>query len=255
MSKIKTTLASFFKEYVLLLRTCPPLLTSLLFISIIGMNLLANKSISTGLDWLALDCGILLSWLCFMTMDITTKRYDLKAANMMAVTALIVNLFVALIFFFVSLIPGEWSQSYVEGSEAILNKAFDETFKGTWYIILGSSVAFIVSAIVNNVLNWSLGKLFRKNPNGFVAFASRTYVSTMVGQFVDNLVFALLVSKIFFGWSYLQCVTCAATGAVCELLFEIAFSPLGYRYCRYLEKHKIGQEWLEYQQMKKAGIQ
>lgn len=254
MSKIGNTIASFFREYAFLLRQMHPLAMAMLFISIIGMNLLANKSISTGVDWLALDCGIILSWLCFMSMDIITKRYGLKAANMMAVTALLANLALALIFFFVSIIPGEWSQSYVPGSESTINHALNETFKGTWYIILGSSVAFIVSAIVNNILNWSIGKLFHRNPNGFLAFATRTYVSTAIGQFVDNLVFAFIVSKVFFGWSAVQCVTCASTGAVVELLFEVVFSPLGYRYCLYLEKHQVGAEWIEYQKEKKADM-
>ena len=30
----------------------------------------------------------------------------------------------------------------------------------------------------------------------------------------------------------LQCFTCAVTGAIAELLFEIVFSPLGYRISR-----------------------
>ena len=50
----------------------------------------------------------------------------------------------------------------------------------------------------------------------------------MIGQFVDNLVFAFMVSFVFFAWTPLQCVTCALTGAIVELLFEIIFSPLGY---------------------------
>ena len=63
MSKLKKVISSFFKEYALLMRSCHPFVIAMLFISVIGMNLLANKSINTGLDWLALDCGIILSWL------------------------------------------------------------------------------------------------------------------------------------------------------------------------------------------------
>ena len=255
MSKLKRVVASFFQEYTLLMRCIHPLAMAMLFISVIGMNLLANKSINTGLDWLALDCGFILSWMCFLAMDIITKRYGLKAANIMAVTALLANLVLAFIFFLASIIPGEWSQSYVPGSEEVINNAFNETFKGTWFIILGSSVAFIVSAVVNNVLNWSIGRLFSRNPDGFVAFAARTYISTMIGQFADNLIFAFIVSKFFFGWSWVQCVTCAATGAVAELLFEVVFSPIGYRYCRYLTKHKVGEEYIEYQLEKKGDVQ
>ncbi len=255
MSKIKKGLAAFFGEYALLMRQIHPLVLAMLFIAIIGMNLLANKSINTGLDWLALDCGIILSWMCFLAMDIITKRYGLKAANMLAVTALIANLFLALIFMAASFIPGDWGESFsVAGSEATVNNALNATFRGTWYVILGSSVAFIVSAIVNNVLNWSLGKLFKKNPDGFLAFACRTNVSTMIGQFVDNLLFAFIVSRNFFGWSTVQCITCATTGAIAELLFEVVFSPLGYRYCRYLEKYQVGQAWIEHLEEKKVGM-
>ena len=50
-----------------LVQTVPPLLVSLMILSVVGMNLLANKSIDTGVDWLALDCGILFSWLTFLS--------------------------------------------------------------------------------------------------------------------------------------------------------------------------------------------
>lgn len=220
-----------FSEFREMLKTVPPLLLTLTVLSIVGMNLLANKSIDTGLDWLALDCGIILSWLTFLTMDILTHCYGPRAATLFSVFALALNLFMAGIFFLASRIPGVWGESFVEGSEAVINAALDGTFAGTWYIILGSSVAFLVSAFVNNFLNYGIGKLLKKR-EGFWRFALRSYVSTFVGQFVDNLVFALLVSRIFFGWTMLQCLTCALTGAVCELLFEVVFSPLGYRISR-----------------------
>ena len=98
-------------------------------------------------------------------------------------------------------------------------------------LILGSSVAFIASALLNNRLNEAIGKLLR-NGTGFGVFALRSYASTFLGQFADNLIFALLVSRTFFGWTLVQCLTCALTGAVAELLFEVLFSPLGYRLSR-----------------------
>ena len=214
-------------EFRDLMRSVPPLVVSLLFLSIVGMNLLANKSINTGVDWLALDCGILFSWLTFLCMDILTQGYGPRAATMMSVAALGMNLLMALIFFIASRIPGVWSESFVEGSEAILNTALNNTFGGTWFVILGSSIAFLTAALVNNFLNYGVGRLL-KGKRGFGSFAVRAYVSTFIAQFVDNLVFALLVSKIFFGWTFVQCFTCALTGAVLELLFEVFFSPLGY---------------------------
>ena len=220
-------------EFRDLMRSVPPLVVSLLFLSIVGMNLLANKSINTGVDWLALDCGILFSWLTFLCMDILTQGYGPRAATMMSVAALGMNLLMAFIFFIASRIPGVWGESFVEGSEEILNTALNNTFGGTWFIILGSSIAFLVSAVINNFLNDGIGRCIGKDC-GFGGFAVRAYVSTFIAQFADNLVFALLVSKVFFGWSLLQCFTCALTGALLELLFEVFFSPVGYRLSRSL---------------------
>ena len=221
---MKKTILSFRN----LLRSVPPLIVSLLILSVVGMNLLANKSINTGVDWLALDCGILFSWLTFLCMDVLTHCYGPKAATALSFTALALDLFMALIFFLASRIPGVWGESFVEGSEDAINSALDGTFGGTWFIILGSSAAFLASAVLNNFLNFGIGRLLKRK-QGFGVFAARSYVSTFLAQFADNLIFALLVSKLFFGWTVLQCLTCAGTGAVMELLFEIFFSPVGYR--------------------------
>ena len=102
-------------------------------------------------------------------------------------------------------------------------------------------------------MNWAIGGLFRRHPDGKLAFATRTYVSTFIGQFVDNLIFSLIVFTLFapifwdgFHWTLLQCVTCALTGAVAELLMEILFSPLGYRIASRWRKERVGQAYLDF---------
>ncbi len=230
---MKKTVSSFRR----LVSSVPPVIASLLILSVVGMNLLASKSINTGVYWLALDCGILFSWLTFMSMDILTHCFGPKAATAMSFAALAMNLLMAGLFFLASLIPGVWGESFVEGSEGIINHALDRTFGGTWYIILGSSTAFAVSAVLNNFMNAGIGKLM-KEKKGFGTFAARSYISTVIAQFVDNLTFALIVSRNFFGWSLVQCFTCALTGAVLELLFEVFFSPLGYRMAQKLMRER-----------------
>lgn len=214
-------------EFFRLIDTLPPLVFSLMVLSVVAMNLLANKSIDTGLTWLALDCGILFSWLCFLAMDIMTHCYGPKAATAGSLAAMGINLLMCSGFFVASRIGGVWGESFVTGSEQIINTALDNTFGGTWFVLLGSSVAFAVSAVCNNFLNWAIGQ--KRTDNSFGTFALRSYVSTFIGQFVDNITFALLVSRTFFGWTMVQCITCAITGAVMELIFEVFFSPIGYR--------------------------
>ena len=219
-----------FAEVCRVLDHVPPLVFTCFVLSVVGMNLLANKSIDTGLTWLALDCGILFSGVAFLSMDVLTHCFGPRAATITSLAAMCLNLMMALFFFVASAIPGAWGESVVDvGGEAI-NQALNNTFGGTWFVIAGSSVAFVVSSVANYVLNWAIGQ--RVGEGGFGTFALRSYVSTGIAQFVDNITFALLVSRTFFGWTTLQCVTCALTGAALELLLEVFFSPVGYRISR-----------------------
>ena len=226
----------------LLLRAIPATVVTLFVVSVICMNLLANKTLLQ-LDWIALDGGILISWLSFMCMDIITKHFGPKASNSITLLAVMINLLTCLIFFVASIIP----------SNAGDYSVFDEIFGGTWFILLSSTVAFIASSIINNTLNWTIGKAFRKNPDGKLAYAARTYVSTFIGQFLDNFIFSIIVfvflAPIFwngFCWTPLQCAMCALTGAVAELIMEILFSPIGYRITKKWQREAVGREYLDF---------
>ena len=232
MEKIKQAFAEFRKT----LSTVPPLLLSVFILAVFAMNLLANKSINIGVDWLALDCGIVVSWIAFLCMDVLTKRFGPKFATQLSWLAIFVNLVACLIFFAASKIDGTWGQFFELGEQNVVNEALDNTIGGTWYVILGSAWAFFMSATVNNFTNFLVGKAFKKNPDGFGAYACRTYVSTAIAQFIDNYFFASFVSRVFFGWSFVQCLTCAATGMLVELLCEVVFSPLGYLFLRRTKK-------------------
>lgn len=50
-------------ELKLLLRSVPSLTVTVFIVATISMNLLANKSINLPFSWLALDCGIIVSWI------------------------------------------------------------------------------------------------------------------------------------------------------------------------------------------------
>ena len=107
-----------FAEFRRLISAVPPIIAAMLIISVVGLNLMANKSINTGLDWLALDCGILFSWLTFMCLDVLTHCFGPKTATAMSLAALALNLLMAGLFFLASLIPGVWGESFAEGKVA-----------------------------------------------------------------------------------------------------------------------------------------
>lgn len=228
------------KEFSLLLKEIPALVTTLFVMSVIMMNLLANKTILST-EYLALDGGILISWLSFLCMDIITMRFGPKASTKIAILAMLCNIFACIIFYIASIIP----------SSAGDYSAFDSIFHSTWFILLGSMIAFLASAIVNNTLNHLLGKLLNKDSK--IDYTLRTSISTFIGQFIDNLLFAMIVFMLFapifwdgFSWTFFQCVGCAFTGAIFESLTELLFAPLGYKIYMKWKDEGVGERYLRY---------
>ena len=236
---MKEKIRSEWNEFKVLLRNVPATVTSLFIVAVVVMNLLANKELSFG--WAVTDCGIIASWMAFLTSDMMTKRFGPKAAIELSLFAEVINLGVCAIFFIVSLIPNNWAMAYDLGETA--NDALNATFGGTWYVLMGSTVAFIASSIINAYLNAGIGKLCKKD--NFVAYALRSYVSTAIGQFSDNFIFALIVSYVFFGWTIGQCVIAACITGVIELICEVIFGGFGYKTLRRWEALGIGEEYLK----------
>ena len=237
-----TWLKKEIEETKKLLNSIPSIVVTLFVVSVICMNLLANKTLLQ-LEWIALDGGILISWLSFMCMDIITKHFGPKASNKISILASIINLLTCFIFFIASIIPSN-ADDYIE---------LNGILGGTWFILLGSTIAFLTSAVINNILNWAITKSFKNNQNSKKAYMVATYTSTFVGQLIDNLIFSIIVFMFFapiywngFSWTFIQCLMCAVTGATLELIMEVLFSPIGYKVVNRWKKENVGKEYLDY---------
>lgn len=241
MDKFKKTMIAEYRDLKLLLRSVPSLIMVVFVLATMFANIFANKEL-LNVSWLALDCGFLLSWLMFLCMDILTKRFGAKAAIKLSGIAIAITAIFCGLFAIIARIGNNWAAFYTYENE-IANAALNETFGGTWYVIAGSLTAMAVAAVVNAVLNEGIGKMLKKD--NFTAFSIRSYVSTAIGQLVDNLVFATLVSKVFFGWTWTQVITCSIAGAIAELLAEVIFSPVGYRVCKKWESEGVGASYIE----------
>ena len=226
-----------------LLRNTPPMVMTILCISIILMNLFANKEL-VNISYLALDCGFLLSWISFLCMDMLTKRFGAKAAIKLSLIGILCNLCTCGVFFIIAKVGGNWSEFYNYNITEI-NTAINNTLAGSWYILFGSTVALACGSVVNSIINAAIGKIL-KNNSTFKSYALRSYVSTMIGQFIDNLIFALIVSQVLFGWTLIQCIVCSFVGAIAELLSEVIFSPIGFKVCKKWEKEHVGEDYINY---------
>ena len=211
-----------------------PLIMTLFVLSVVLMNLLANKSIDLSwvpgnngsYPWLALDCGLFVSWLAFFSMDNIVRRFGPKASTKMTLVAVFINVVVCGVFLFAGTVGGEWGASYEFDGQ--INEALNSTIAGTWYVLLGSTIAFITSAVVHGITSYTVSKLF-KDKESLKAYAICSSAATSLGQFVDNFLFAFIVSRVFFGWNILQCVMCSVSGMLVEFLLSFVFVPLGHK--------------------------
>lgn len=234
------------KDTECLLESIPPLTVTVFILCVVLANLLANKEMYS-FGPFALDCGFFFSWVMFLCMDIVCKRWGAKAAIKLSIIALLSNLLICLVFYIATLTPGMWNAFYATADEnrdvaLKINEALNQTFAGSWYVVFGSALAFLMSSIVNAFINESIGRVIDRR--GFYEFAIRSYVSTTISQFIDNFIFATVVSKVFFDWTWSQVFLCTCTGVLIEVVGEIALSGFGYKILQRWEKKKIGSAYL-----------
>lgn len=76
------------EDYRALMRSIPAPTVTCFVLSVVLMNLLANKEL-VSLPWLALDCGFTLSWVSFLCQDMICKRFGPKASVKVSILALL----------------------------------------------------------------------------------------------------------------------------------------------------------------------
>lgn len=236
VSKIK----SIIEDYKVLLRNVPALVTVTFCVSTLWMNIAAGKIICN-VGSVAVTGGFLLSFMPFLCMDCTTRRFGARASILLNILSAVCNVLFTLLLALVAAIP-------TPGSDYT---AFNTVCGSAWFIVLGSTVAFIVSGVANSIINSAIGHLFKKNPNGGTAFYIRSWVSTFIGQAIDNFLFLYIVygifAPIYWGMS-LPITTCIGTaifGGLLELLTELVFSPLGLRIVKNWDAHDVGREYID----------
>lgn len=243
---------SFFRgireDYRVLLRSVPSTAVAVFVLSVVLMNLLAGRELYRS-DYFCLNTGLALSWISFLCMDCICKRFSARAANLISILAMSVNIFCAILFWLLMRTPGRWAAYYASQDPSVgqmITAGIDQTFSSAWYVVFGSSLAMLASTLVNSFLNQRVGKA--ADHGGYGGFAVRSLVSTFIAQFVDNFVFSALVSHVFFGWNWTQVVICSFTSMIIEFAFEAIFSPLGYRISKSWEEQSVGQDYLSLHQ-------
>ena len=190
---------------------------SLLLISNIG----ASKFIDFGP--IKTDGGAFLFPLTYILGDVMTEVFGFKAARRIIYTGFGLGALAGLTFWLVQISPAAAGWENQGAFEAILGFVPQ--------IVAASILAFLLGQLSNS---WTLVWI-KKRTNGSKLWA-RLIGSTVVGQFVDTLVFTVVASLGRLNFS--EFLNYLATGYVYKTVFEVILLPISYRVISRVKRHE-----------------
>ena len=176
--------------------------------AIMIQNILATKQID--IATFTVTTGILVSPIVFIIQDIVAELYGYKEAKKVILLGFLMNFIGVLLFTLAIHLPS--SQFWTN------QQAFSSVLGTTFRISIASFTAYIIGALTNSKVMVALKEKFPKSL--FV----RAISSTIVGQLLDNALFAFIA---FFGTLPLTAIYSMIIGAtIFETLYEVIFYPI-----------------------------
>ena len=212
------------KERKLTSQDCLIGLSSIYVVVAVMMNVFAMKSLSFGTSIIICDGGLLISWLVFLISNVVVEVWGQR-------TSLVIVTFAAAVAFFMlclgRLIVAIPTLEYYENQA----EAFAYIFSNGPRTICASIIAFWVGNFVNvHIIYVIKSYLEKRHKDNRFFFFLRAAVSTLFGQFVDNILFMTLA---FAPWgislyemTWYDIFTSSLAGTVIELVVEAFFVPL-----------------------------
>lgn len=234
-----TNIKQFTKSCIEEFKKVPSWLVGLSVVTTVIMNIVANKTLFSDSNLFSVDCGIIISWVMFLVMDIVTQKYGGKASFSITIFDVLVSLGMSGLMCIIAIIPETKTSGWFQTQEA--STALNNLIGNNYLVVITSLFAFICASIVDIVSNLTFGKwlnntkLFKGENNkrttkGFFVYVIRAYASTFLSQFVDNLVFMIIAYPLLFNMpcSIGSILLGAFLVSIAELVVELIFAPIGY---------------------------
>lgn len=180
-------------------------------ICVVVSNVIAGRLVQIGA--IQLPASILIFPITFIIGDLTTELFGFKKALNVTLIGFVANLFLVFITYIAISLP---APSYWE-----LSEAYSLIFSFTPRVFVASFGAFLIGSISNSaIMVW----LKRVTNRKFLWI--RTISSTIVGEFLDSLVFCFIS---FIGnLNINEILLMVALQAGIKIAYEILFTPLVY---------------------------
>lgn len=190
--------------------------------AIIIQNILATKQID--IFMFTVTTGILVSPIVFIIQDIISELFGYKEAKKMVLLGFGMNFIGVLLFTLAIYLPSSafWSNQV----------AFSTILGTTLRITIASFTAYIIGSLTNSKIMVVLKNKYPKS------LFIRAISSTIVGQFLDNALFAFIA---FYGVLPMSALlSMILGGTIFEVLYEILFYPITKTSIKKIKKY-IGE--------------
>lgn len=194
------------------------LFTSCVLIS----NIIAIKTFQVG-PW-TLPCAVIVFPISYIMSDVIAEVYGFAAARKTMWLGFSMNLLMVIMFQITIALP---APSYFTGQEAVA-------------MVMGNTPRLLVSGLISYIVgSWAnatvLSAMKRKTAeSGGKGFGARAVVSTLVGEFIDSLIFIPLA---FYGTMPLDSLgTMILLQPTVKTVYEILVLPFTYRLVAWVKK-------------------
>lgn len=201
---------------------------SVFFVSVLLISNIASTKI-IDLKWFVFDGGTLLFPLSYIFGDILTEVYGYKRTRKVIWMGFFMALLMSLVFIIVGKLPSApgWNNQ----------SAYDLILGLTPRIVIASLIAYTCGNFSNSFILVKM-KILTK---GKMLWA-RTIGSTLVGEFIDSILFIVIAF-----WGILPSsllITLIISNYIFKTVVEIIFTPATYKVVKFL-KEKEGEDYYD----------
>ncbi len=185
-------------------------IVTLMSVVLIISNIGASKGVTFGA--IPTDGGFFLFPLAYIVGDVVAEVYGFKASRRAIITAFVMSIFTAVCYWIIITLP---AAPWYDGQDALAR-----TLGPVPIIVAASLLAFLVGQLANS---WLLVHL--KTRSGERLLFGRIALSTMLGEFLDTLVFCAIAAQAIGIDSFSVFLNYLLVGFIFKSLVEILLSP------------------------------
>ncbi|MET3368148.1 UNVERIFIED_CONTAM: putative integral membrane protein (TIGR00697 family) [Jeotgalibacillus campisalis] len=190
------------------------IMLAIMAVVLILSNIGASKGVVIGP--IITDGGFFLFPIAYILGDVMSEVYGFKVARKAIITSFALSVFASLCYWIIIVLPG-FNDEYGTAKQAAIEGALGPVP----LIVLGSLLAFLAGQTINS---WILVKM--KARTGEKSLWARLMGSSVVGEFVDTLIFCTIAASVIGITDFGSFLNYVLVGFVYKTAVEFLFVPV-----------------------------